>query len=385
MAEAAQQSGSGEQPVATPHWHALEYAYDLWLKSSGVRLHTGYFIPDLRTMELRDWDEQQCKAGFIQLEGAQGITETRVTEIGPGKTLPPVCFALDELVYVLDGRGLTTVWTSENGPRKTFEWQTHSLFMVPHGATRQFANAQGDRPARLLHYNYLPLAMTVIQKRDHFFGDSARDASNGTAPIDDFYSEASFQDIPLRGGFSRAMWYGNFFPDMQAWDKLDSGTMGARGAGATSVQMRFPNSMTLAHMSQIPAYRYKKAHRHGPGRFIVIPSGEGYSVMWEEGQEKVVVPWHEGSAFVPPNRWFHQHFNIGARPARYLALHPPPQFSGHGEKVEDLERDQIEYPREDPWIRRMFEEELGKRGLKSQMPEEAYRDPNFEWDTSGGS
>ncbi|HTE86521.1 MAG TPA: hypothetical protein VK821_17510, partial [Dehalococcoidia bacterium] len=86
-----------------------------------------------------------------------------------------------------------------------------------------------------------------------------------------------------------------------------------------------------------------------------------------------------------PNRWFHQHFNVGARPARYLALHPPPQFSGHGEKVEDLERDQIEYPNEDIWIRKTFEEELANRGLKSQMPGEAYRDRDFEWESNGSS
>ena len=39
--------------------------------------------------------------------------------------------------------------------------------------------------------------------------------------------------------------------------------------------------------------------------------------MWPEGEEKVIVPWQEGSVFVPPNRWFHQHFNVGDAPGRY--------------------------------------------------------------------
>jgi gentisate 1,2-dioxygenase len=81
-------------------------------------------------------------------------------------------------------------------------------------------------------------------------------------------------------------------------------------------------------MSVFDARLYKKAHRHGPGRVIVIPVGEGYSIMWEEGKDKVVVPWHEASLFVPPNKWFHQHFNAGGDPARYLAFHPPMQFHG---------------------------------------------------------
>ena len=69
----------------------------------------------------------------------------------------------------------------------------------------------------------------------------------------------------------------------------------------------------------------------------MIPAGEGFSVMWREGQEdnKVVIPWHEGSIFIPPNKWFHQHFNVGESRARYLAFHPPVQFAGYAEKVED--------------------------------------------------
>jgi oxalate decarboxylase/phosphoglucose isomerase-like protein (cupin superfamily) len=137
-------------------------------------------------------------------------------------------------------------------------------------------------------------------------------------------------------------------------------------------------------MSVFPSRTYKKAHRHGPGTVIVIPAGEGYSIMWEEGKEKIVIPWHEGSVFVPPNRWFHQHFNIGAAPARYLAFHPPRGMEGYSEKVEDLARDQIEYPNEDPFIREKFVAELAKRGIKSAMPDEAYRDAKFQWQYEEG-
>ncbi|MCD1269386.1 hypothetical protein B5M43_011135 [Microbacterium sp. MEC084] len=100
--------------------------------------------------------------------------------------------------------------------------------------------------------------------------------------------------------------------------------------------------------------------------------------MWKEGEEKVVVRWQEGSMFVPPNRWFHQHFNVGAEPARYLAIHPPIQLNGYTEKVVN-KNDQVEYVDEDPSIRAMFESELGQRGLKTLMPDEVYTDPDFAW------
>ena len=109
-----------------------------------------------------------------------------------------------------------------------------------------------------------------------------------------------------------------------------------------------------------------------------------YYLLWEEGKEKIVCPWHECSMVTPPNKWFHQHFNAGGDMARYLALHPPMQFHGHAEKIEDRAKDQIEYPNEDPFIRQKFEEELAKRGIKSLMPAECYSNPDYEWSKAMG-
>ncbi|MGH7887561.1 MAG: hypothetical protein ACREPG_06825, partial [Candidatus Binatia bacterium] len=81
------------------------YTYDRWMDSVGIPIHRGYFIEDLRTVELGWWDERQCNAAFIQLMGQEGITSATVMEIPPGKTLPPVKFALDEVIYVLKGNG----------------------------------------------------------------------------------------------------------------------------------------------------------------------------------------------------------------------------------------------------------------------------------------
>jgi len=357
-------------------WSKL-FTYDYWMESTGVPTHKGFYVEDLRTLELGWWEERQCMTAFIQLAGQEGVSSARVTEIPPGQSLPPLKFALDEVVYAVAGRGLTHIWYDHSNVKKSFEWQQHSMFLLPHGCTHQLSNMQGDRPVRLLHYSYLPLAMSAVPDPDFFF-DNPYPSPNELAEQEGYYSEAKMLLLPEgdpRG--RRVYWYGNFFPDMKAWEKLDANER--RGAGGKSVYILFPDSEVFAHMSVFAARTYKKAHRHGPGRVIVIPAGEGYSIMWEEGKKKVVVPWHECSAFVPPNRWFHQHFNTGATPARYLALHSPMQFYGHAEKVEDRAKDQIEYPDEDPWIREKFEEELGKRGLKSLMPDEAYTNRDYEW------
>ena len=357
-----------------------ETAYEKWIKSTGLPIHGGYYVEDGRTVELGWWPERECNAAFLMLEGLQGVSEARITEIPPGKTLPPLKFALDEVVYVLDGRGLTTVWRDEGKEKRTFEWQKHSLFLLPRNHYHQFSNTQGDRPVRLLHQSYLPLAMTAVPEGGFFFNnpqefpDLMTNGTNGSG--DGFYSEATV--IPSGQGRVRSQWVGNFFPDMRAWDKLVP--FRGRGAGGTTVFIQFPGSPMTCHMSVFDAKTYKKGHRHGPGFVLVIPAGEGYSIMWQGEGEKQIIPWHEGSIFVPPRMWFHQHFNVGDGPARYLALHPPREFSS-GEQVQG-EANQIEYPNEDPFIRNRFEGELGKRGLKSIMPAECYQDLKYEWDYS---
>src|SRR5581483_7821578 len=114
------------------------------------------------------------------------------------------------------------------------------------------------------------------------------------------------------------------------------------------VTIQFAGSEMTCHMSVFQPRTYKPAHRHGPGRAIVIPGGEGFSLMWEEGKERVIVPWHEGAMFVPPNKWFHQHFNLAGDPARYLALHPMMQFHGHDGKVVDRAKTRSSSPTRTP-------------------------------------
>ena len=365
-------SALGEERALARGFH-----YDRWIESLDLPIYHGFYIEDLRTLELGDWPERGCRAAFIQLTGQEGIAEARVSEIAPAAATTPVKFALDEAIYVVEGRGLATVAPSDGGPSKSFEWQPHSMFLVPRNYVRQLSNVQGDRPARLLHYNLLPLGMSLVAEPDFFFDNPySRDV---LAELEDFYAEAKvIRDPAIEEGRAFAtFWWGNFFPDMRAWDRLIK--QERRGAGGSAVFIRFAGSDLYAHMSVFPARTYKKAHRHGPGRVILIPGGEGFSVLWQEGQEKIVVPWHEASLFVPPNRWFHQHFNLGATPARYLAMHPPRQFSGHGERVEDAARDIIQYPDEEPWIRERFDRELAERGLSSLMPPEVYTDPGYRW------
>jgi hypothetical protein len=380
---------SQAQPAMQQQTGRITNGYMRWLEGEKVPIHRGYYIEDVRTVELGKWDRADCNAAFFELAGQEGVSEAHVIEIAPGQTLAPFKVALEQVAYVAQGRGITTIWGGEGMPKHSFEWQAHSMFFIPPNCTYTLTNAQGSQPARLLFESSLPVAMSVNPDPDFFFNNPYVNKSLYNADGSPFYAEAMAQKV-IRGVNGRpgetqehSEWAGSFFPDMSAWDKLDN--YKGRGAGGQVVWVRFPNAPTWAHMSVFPAQTYKKAHRHGPGVVIVIPAGEGYSVMWLEGEEKVFIHWHEGSVFVPPNRWFHQHFNVGSENGRYLAMHPAGRAGGgNTERIQDPALDQIEYPNEEPVIRQYFEDQLAKRGIKSNMPAQAYVDPKFEWDYGPG-
>src|SRR5208282_948220 len=87
--------------------------------------------------------------------------------------------------------------------------------------------------------------------------------------------------------------------------------------------------------------------------------------------------WQIGTMIVPPNMWFHQHFNTGTAPARYLA------FKHEGVAIRNSQGvpkawvsrraggDQIDYADEQPVIRRLFGEALAKHGIEPRM-DQAY-------------
>ena len=106
-------------------------------------------------------------------------------------------------------------------------------------------------------------------------------------------------------------------------------------------------------------------------------SGSGFSLMGPDQDTLNRYDWQEGTMIVPPNMWFHQHFNTGTTPARYLA------FKAEGVSIRNAQGvpkawisrrvggDQIDYADESPFVRQTFSEALARVGLQPRM-DEAY-------------
>ena len=109
---------------------------------------------------------------------------------------------------------------------------------------------------------------------------------------------------------------------------------------------------------------------------MILLNGEGYSLMWTEGEEPRRYDWEIGTLIVPPNKTFHQHFNTGPTPARYLAFKHWSPRNAQGVPMSWISRRlggyQIDYADESPALRKMYADALARHGLKPQM-DEAYK------------
>lgn len=337
--------------------------YEEWVEAQGIPVVTGFNIPNLKRVALGPWERTGGLGAYIQLEGTEDVNDSYVCEIPPGKSLEPERHLYEEVILILSGRGATTVWYGD-GPRRTFEWHEGSLFAIPLNAWHQLHNGQGNEACRFYAVTSAPVVMNLFHNLDFVVNNPYEftDRFNGQ---EDFFSG---EGRSLGG----RIWETNFVEDTRDFPLLDKKE---RGAGGKGIVFEMAEGALITHVSEFPIGTYKKAHRHGPGAHVVVVKGQGYSLLWEEGKEKQKVPWEEGSVLVPPNMWFHQHFNTGQTPARYIAIrwgsskYPVPWHKYTGDFSLKEGGNQIEYEDEDPIIRKMFEEELAKNGVECRMDE----------------
>ena len=362
--------------------------YEQWLAQEGVPVHTGYHASDLRALEVKPWSRLGARGAWIDLQGAEGTDGAYLCELAPAAHTRPQRYLFEEVLYVLDGEGETTVW-HEGGPKRSFKWQKGSLFSPPLNVWRQHFN-RGRAPARLVSVTDAPLVIDLFHNADFVFNNAFvfRDRYNNQPEY------FSLQSARRQVGGSAATFGegergsvsildGSFIPDV---NRLELFEAKSRGLKNKSLEMTLSDNSLQTHISEFEVGTYKRAHRHGPGSHVLILGGAGYSLLWtdvpsySDAPKKVRVDWSEGSLFVPPDRWFHQHFNAAGVPAKYMATtwiggkYFVKALGGGGRthRLNTLSTKQggnmVDYPDEDPMIRSMFEEELRKKGVKIQMP-----------------
>jgi quercetin dioxygenase-like cupin family protein len=329
-----------------------------------VPIHEGFGL-DLLGVETGPWPRLGCGGALILLEGRGDFVDCQLLDLAPGSQSDPQRHLHEEVVYVLEGRGGTTV---EGPDRKdSFEWGTGSLFALPPNTSYRHFNTSGQKRARLAAVTNLPLLLKAFHDRDFVFANVFQFPERLGAK-DSYRGEGEF--ILVRPG--RHQWETNFVPDLrkfelQAWD--------SRGVGSSNIKFVMADSTMHAHMSELAVGTYKKAHRHGPDFHIFPVTGRGYSLFWREGDaDHTRIDWRHGWVYAPPDQVFHQHFNTDAAPSRYVAIaygsirYPftfdKRELFGGGDRSVSAGGRQIEYEDEDPRIGQTFRRELALNGVR---------------------
>jgi len=349
-------------PLSTARPSGAQSLYERWKEAEGLRTIRGFFVKNVLDAELTPWTSRGGSAAFINLAGSEGINDSFIHELGPKESSTPIKHVYDETIYILRGRGATTVWLDE-GKKQTFEWQTSSLFAIPPNAWYQHFNLSGTEPARYYGMTSAPLLMDAMRSLDFVFNNPYvfADRFNGE---DDYFKQT--ERVP-DGGY-----HTNFVADVLGCSIM-AGTAGyddSRGPGARGTRFNLVNSTRRNHASSWPIGSYKMAHRHGPGINILILRGQGYSIWWLPGQPVERIDWGPGSVVVPGEGWYHQHFNASPEPVLFLAIgsgNERPRAGGGSWAASGSGEDQIEFEDEDPAIHREFETELARNGVKCTM------------------
>jgi oxalate decarboxylase/phosphoglucose isomerase-like protein (cupin superfamily) len=336
--------------------------YLRYVRGEGLDILDAHYIANLRNIDLKPWARRGGRGVFLNHEASRTSNDCYVCEIPPGGKLEPRRQMYEEMIYVLDGRGSTTVW-KDAGKRVTFEWKEGSIFGIPLNCWHQHFNGLGAKASRFIAVTNAPPVINLYEDLDFIF-NTPHDFKNRFSGEPDYFAP---QSKPKEWTLET-----NFIPDTL---NLPLPTADVRGAGGGHIRFNLARASVPGHISQFPVGTYKKAHAHGPGAHVIILSGEGYTLDWpDENEEPKRLDWQVGTMIVPRGGVFHQHFNTGRVPGRYLAFkHSGSARNSQGVLLCFISKriggDQLDYADESVEVREMFSEELAKNGVKPQMQE----------------
>lgn len=349
-----------------------------WLKGEGIPAVEDFGV-DLFEVETRRWARLGVNGAAVHLKGRGDFVSMFVLEIAPGASTSPQRHLYEEVLYVLSGRGSTTIEAAD-GRKHTFEWGPRSLFAIPLNTKYRHFNGSGSESARLAATTNLPAVFNMFHNEAFVFANPF-EFNERLGQSKYFTGEGDF--IPVVPG--QHMWESNFVPDLAA---IELKTWDQRGAGSKNIMFILADGTMHAHISEMQVGTYKKAHRHAADFHVMCVTGTGYSLLWyEKDAEFRRVDWKHGTVFAPPDQMFHQHFNASPTPARYLATafgslrHPftdSKRKSLTGAGSGGLKQggvaisvkeggDQIEFEDQSPRIHALYLEETRKAGVEVKM------------------
>jgi len=342
-----------------------------WVNQEGIPVVESMAV-DLFSVETKPWARTGVNGAAVHLLGRGDFVNMFLFDLPPGAATTPQRHLYEEVIFVLAGRGNTTI-EFEDGRKHSFEWGPKSIFAIPLNAKYRVFNGSGVESARMVSTTNLPVMMNLLRSEKFIFdNDFTFEERSGKEKY--FTGDGDF--VPGRPG--TFMWETNFIADSGA---IELRNWGERGGGGTTLKFALADGTMNAHISEMPVGTYKKAHRHPADFHVLTIDGRGYSLLWYEGdQDFQRVDWKYGTVVAPLDNMFHQHFNASPTPARYFATALGsfrfPFTAGKrnalfGALFKSVKEggDQIEFEDQMPKVHDMFVEEMRAAGITMKMKE----------------
>lgn len=280
--------------------------YDLLQAEEGIPVVRGNVVSDVLGLELGPWERMGARGCYLNLSNQQQ-TDAYVCEIAPGRESLPQRHLFEEIVYVAKGRGATAIW--QDGANKvTFEWGPGAIFAIPLNASYVHYNGARDEAVRLFVGTTCPRMINIFHNREFIF-------RNPFHFRDRFHQGDEF--LRYNKHMAERYWETNLVPDVNQFP-LDAFPM--KGKGVRHMRFTLADTTYGCRVSEFPPGSRSTFHRHGPGAVIIITKGEGYVMLWKDGEERKRYEFKVGTIYSPDDLMWHGHFNTGQGAMRHFAV-----------------------------------------------------------------
>ena len=255
-----------------------------WVKAEGALIHEGPAL-DLMTLDVKQWSRFGMKGAVCHVDGRCDFLTAFLFALDAGQSSEPVRHTYEEVFYVLAGSGQTHI-TLSDGHEITIEWGAKKVFSIPVNATAR--HKAGPQAARFVSLSDLRYLMGLYRNEAFLFGNSS----------------------PLHGRQKRALEAGLVKDPISAppsSDELTPLDLADLSIGVDITTLA-PKTSTLAR-------------RQFQGRHILGVEGEGFTLSFSHATSEIRrTDWRHGMLVGCKNMQFHQHFNAGGSPARFMGV-----------------------------------------------------------------
>ncbi len=325
--------------------------YDQLQAREGIPIVKGFVVSDVMELELGPWKRMGALGCYLNLAEQQRF-DAYVCEIPRGGQTLPQRHLFEEIVYIVKGHGATTVW-QEGTSKLTFEWSPGAVFAIPLNSSYQHFNGSSKEPVRFFAGTTCPTVINMFHNEDFIYSNPF-DFRDRFHDSDDYFR--------LNKHVTDRYWETNLVPDVNQF-ALDNFPM--KGKGVRHMRFTLADTTYGCHVSEYPPGSRSTFHRHGPGAIIIVTLGEGYVMLWRDGEERKRYDFRAGTIYAPGDLMWHGHFNTGHGTMRHFAIRGESPKYSH-DRFRNPSWQMIPMNEEPPGIHDEYLQELGRKGVKTE-------------------